>query len=92
MLTVDNIKAIVDGGQAVNIKYVRVEEGFRYAEIDGPLQHIHLIREGEKAISAGFFSLFSSGFVMSNAESFSLGLGPKEEDSQLLKAIFNENH
>lgn len=87
-LTVEAIKEQVNKGNPAHIKYVRVESGFRYADVDGPLEHRHLIQDGEKAISAGFFSLFGDDFVMSDSKSFSLDLGPKEEDKQLLEKIF----
>lgn len=89
MLTVDAIKEITKGGSAANIKYVRLENGFRYAIAGGPIEHKHLVKDGEKPISAGFFSYFKDGFFhLHPMQSATLQLGPHEEDAALLKTIF----
>ena len=89
MLTVESIKELVNNGSAANIKYVRVEGGFRFAIAGGPVEHKHLVEEGEKPISAGFFSLFKDDFFhLHPMPSVSLQLGPLDEDAMLLKTIF----
>jgi len=88
MLTIEAIKEMTKDG-AANIKYVRLEDGFRYAVAGGPVEHKQLVKDGEKPISAGFFSLFKDGFFhLHLMESASLQLGPHEEDATLLKTIF----
>ena len=88
MLTVEAIKEMTKNG-AANIKYVRLQDGFRYAIAGGPIEHKHLVKDGEKPISAGFFSLFKDDFFhLHPMPSVSLQLGPLEEDAALLKTIF----
>lgn len=89
MLSVDSIKEMANGGKgAANIKYVRLEHGFRYAVAGGPVEHYQLVQKGEKPISAGFFSLYNDFFFMHKMPSTSLQLGPLDEDANLLKTIF----
>lgn len=88
MLTVEEIKAIVNNGQPVAIKYVRINNEFRYAVAGGPVEHAHLLRKDEVPTSAGFFLLFEKHFRLHENHSASLQLGPLEEDAELLRAIF----
>jgi hypothetical protein len=88
MLTVESIKDMTKDG-AANIKYVRLENGFRYAVAGGSVEHRQLVKDGEKPISAGFFSLFKDDFFyLHSMESATLQLGPHEDDAALLKTIF----
>lgn len=74
------------------IKYVRVENEFRYAIADGQIDHKQLVKENEKPISAGFFSLSKDGFFyLQDIHSTSLKLGPLNEDANLLRNIFLDN-
>ena len=84
MLTVESIKEMA----VANIKYVRLEDGFRYAVVGGPVEHKHLVKDGEKPISAGFFSFKDDFFYLHSTPSVSLQLGPHDEDAALLKTIF----
>ncbi len=86
-MTVEEIKQIANK-RAANIKYVRVEDGFRYAVAGGIIEHSQLVKDGEVPISAGFFSLFNDIFHLHKMASASLNLGPLDEDADLLRAIF----
>lgn len=91
MLTVELIKEMIGDG-STNIKYVRFGNEFRYAVAGGPVEHKHLVNEGETPISAGFFSLSKDGFFyLHNMPSTSLRLEPLDEDANLLKTIFLGN-
>lgn len=87
-MTVEEIKQLASSGQAANIKYVRVEDGFRYAIAGGIIEHSQLVQNGEVPVSAGFFSLFNDFFHLHKMASASLNLGPLDEDADLLKTIF----
>lgn len=89
MLTVEEIKSIIEQGNPANIKYVRIDNYFRYASVAGPIEHRHLVMPGEIPKSAGFFTLFRNGlFYLHDMPSASLRLGPMAEDAELLKEIF----
>lgn len=86
MLTAESIKQM----QNVNVKYVRLPQGFRYAVANGPLEHRDLVQTGETPLSAGFFSYSSKDkfFMLHRMGSVSLQLDPLAEDAELLKTIF----
>lgn len=89
MLTVESIKELVNSGNVANIKYVRVENGFRYAIAGGSVEHKQLVKNGETPVSAGFFSLSKDDFFyLHPMASASLSFGPLDEDAELLKTIF----
>ncbi len=89
-ITVEDIQNIISKGQAANVKYVRLNDEFRYGIADGPLEHRHLIDDAEVPTSAGFFTLFKGDLFHHSIPSSSLGVGPLPEDEVMLKAIFLE--
>ena len=86
-LTSDEIKTRLTNGQVLNIKYVRINDEFRYGLADGPFEHKDLV-ENETPTSAGFFTICKGFFCLHGLPSTSLRLGPSPEDEIFLKSIF----
>ena len=87
-VSVSKIKEIVASDKVAHVKYVRVKNEFRYAIVDGVVEHQHLLKEGEIPLSAGFFSFSSRVFLLHPMPSMTLNLSPIAEDETLLKTIF----
>jgi hypothetical protein len=91
-LTVQEIIDLAKQPLGAAIKYVRIDDEFRYALANGYVEHRDLVEDDEKAKSAGFFLMF---YVTENRHiqvieipSTSLKLGSLPEDESLLKMIF----
>lgn len=85
-----SIKEIKESGKATPVKYVRIgKKDFRFAQPASLTQHSDLVEKHETPISAGFFIYFDGEIHLQETPSTSLRLGPKAEDQDLLKGIFN---
>ena len=87
-MTLNQLKAELDKYGNAYLKYIRVNNEYRFLQSDSEITHKRMLKEGEIATSAGYLKL-----NMDTAEpcewSSTLKLGPAPDDKENLTKFLN---
>lgn len=90
-----DIKKILEEDYVVFLKYVRINNEFRFAlasDWNAPA-HSQMVNQGENVVSAGIFKVYhDKRFVWENTYSMTLKIGTKPDDQErIINCIFSES-